>query len=46
MASSSQPKNQLENRRDKNDEMPRRVWEAMETRAGEVGMAETKIRGD
>ena len=45
MASLSQPRDQLKDRGSENDEMPRRVWEAMETRAGEVRVAEAKERG-
>ena len=45
VASSSQPRNQLEKKGGENDKMPRRVWEAMETRTGEVRMVETKRRG-
>jgi len=34
----------LENRRSQDDEMPGRVWEAVEASAREVGMGETKGR--
>ena len=34
----------MENSGDKNNEMSRGVWEAMETRVGEVRMAEAKGR--
>ena len=29
---------------DEDDEMPRRIWEAVEAKIGEVGMAEAKRR--
>jgi len=34
----------LENRGSQDDKMPRRVWEAVEASAGEVGIGETKER--
>ena len=44
MTSSSQPRNRLENRGSKDNEMPRRMQEAMEARTGEVRMVEAKRR--
>ena len=34
----------MENRRSKDDEVPARVWEAMETQARKIGVAKTKGR--
>jgi len=34
----------LENRRDQDDEVPRGMWEAMETGAGEIRVGEAKGR--
>ena len=45
LASSSQSRNQLENRGSKNDKMPRRMQKAMETGIGEVRIAKAKERG-
>ena len=42
MASVPQPRNRLENREDKNDEVSRGVWKAVETRTEEVRMAKAK----
>ena len=42
IVSMSQPRNRLENRGGKNDEVSRGVWKAVETSAGEVGMGETE----
>ena len=44
MISTPQPRNKLENRRGKDDEMPRRVWKAVETDSGKIRVAETKRR--
>ena len=44
MAGMSQSQDWLENRRDKNDEVFRRMWKAMETKAGKVRMAKAKER--
>jgi len=32
----------LENRRSKNDKVSRRMWEVVETKAGDVGLTEAK----
>ena len=42
VASSLQPRDRLKDRGSENNEMPRRVWEAMETRTEEVWLAEAK----
>jgi len=44
IASSPQPRDQLEDRGSENDEMPRRVWKAMETGTGEIWLAKAKGR--
>jgi len=45
MASLSQSRDRLEDRESENDEMPRRMQEAMDTRAGEARVAEAKRKG-
>ena len=42
VASTSQPRNRLENRGDENDKISRGVWKAVETSTGEIGIGETK----
>ena len=42
VVNTSQPRNRLENRESKNDEVPRRVWKTVETSAREVGLGETE----
>ena len=44
MACSLQSWDQLENRRSKDDEVPERMWEAVEAEAGKVRVVETKRR--
>jgi len=45
MASMPQPRNRLEDKGGKDDEVSRGVWEAMETCADEVRMVEAKREG-
>ena len=45
MASMSQFRNRLDNRRSKDDKMSRRMWKAMETSSREVGLGETEKGG-
>jgi len=42
MASSSQPRNRLEDERGKNDEVLRRMWKTMETKTENDRMAEAE----
>ena len=42
VVNTSQPRNRLENRESKNDEVPKRVWKTVETSAREVGLGETE----
>ena len=44
MACSPQSWDWLENRRGEDDEVPRRVWKTVETKAGKSEMAKTKRR--
>ena len=45
MASPPQSRNRLEDRRGKDDKMPRRVWKTVETNAGKIGVTETEGGG-
>ena len=42
MASMPQPRNRLENGRSQDDEISRRMWQAVETSTGEIRMGETE----
>ena len=42
VASMPQSRNKLENRRGEDDEVPRRMWEAVETGTREVGVGKAK----
>jgi len=42
VSSMPQPRNKLENRRGKNDEVSRRMWETVETSAGEIRVGKTE----
>ena len=44
IASMSQPRDRLENRKGKDDEVSRGMWKAVETGTGEIRMGETKGR--
>jgi len=44
MASTSQPRNRLENWGGEDDEVPRRMWKIVETSAREVRMGKAKRR--
>ena len=44
VASMLQPRNRLENRRSKDDEVPRGMWEAVEASSGKIRVGEIERR--